>query len=172
MAEFYLIAELKSVYDTNGFIRIKSYSDFPDRFFKLEKVYIEVFGDKKEFFIDQVKKINDFFIMKFRNFKSDKDVTFLLGMKVYVDSENLVKLSDNEYFIHDIIGCRVFRNGLYIGDVTDVLMLPANDVYVIKSAEGEEILIPALSEYIESILPSEKKMVLRAGDSIFDDDEN
>lgn len=172
MSEYFLIAELKSVYDTNGFIRIKSYSDFPERFFNLHKVYVEIFGDKKEFIIDEVKKINDFLVLRFRNFNNDKDAAFLIGMKVYVDSENLVKLSESEYFVHDIIGSRVYRNSKYIGDVTDVLTMPANDVYVIRNTEGEEILIPAVTDYIESINPSEKLMVLKPGDSIYDDDEN
>lgn len=172
MSEYFLIAELKSVYDSNGFIRIKSYSDFPERFFELKKVYIEVFGDKKEFFVEEVKKVNDFFVLKFRNFKTDKDVQFLIGLKVYVDSENLVKLSENEYFVHDIIGSRVYRNDQFIGNVIDVLIMPANDVYVIRNPEGDEILVPAISEYIESINISEKMMILRPGDSLYDDDEN
>jgi len=171
VSEYYLIAELKSIYSSDGFIRIKSYSDFPERFFQLNKVYIEIFGDKKEFFIDEVRKINDFFVLRFRNFHSGKDAEFLTGMKVFVDDENLVKPSENEFFVHDIIGCRVYRNNSYIGDVIDVLMLPANDVYVIKTREGEEILLPAVSDYIESIIPSDKMMVLKPGDNIYDDDE-
>lgn len=171
MGEYYLIAELKSVYDTNGFIRIKSYSDYPERFFKLNKVYIEVFGGKKEFFVDQVKKINDFFVLRFRNFNNEKDVSFLIGAKVYIETEDLIKLSENEFFVHDIIGCRAFRNNEYLGEVIDVLMMPANDVYVIRNEKGEEILIPAVADYVESINPSEKLVVLKPGDSIYDNDE-
>lgn len=160
MPEFFLIAKIQSAFDKEGFVRIYAYSDFPERFFSLHKVYIEFSGIKKVFYVEEIKNKKDFFILKFRNFNSDNDVKMLLGKDIFVDENDLVKLPEDQYFIHDIIGSSVFKNEILIGKIADVLVLPANDVYVID-AEGKEILIPAVKEFIEKFIPSEKKLVLK-----------
>ena len=54
MSDFYLIAEVKEIFDSDGSVIIKSYSDFPERFVKLKKIFIDYFGDKKEIVLDPV----------------------------------------------------------------------------------------------------------------------
>jgi ribosomal 30S subunit maturation factor RimM len=53
----------------------------------------------------------------------------------------------------------VYRNEILVGKIVDVMVLPANDVYVMD-ADGKEILIPAIKEFIEKFIPSEKKLFL------------
>ncbi|MGE5411051.1 MAG: ribosome maturation factor RimM [Clostridiales bacterium] len=170
MDEFILIAEIKTVYNKNGFLSIYSYSDVPGRFKKLGKVYIEIFGEFKEFFVERVILQKNSIALKFRNFNTDKEVGFLLGKKVYVDDENLVKLSEKTFFIHDLIGSRVFRNGSQIGVLIDVMTLPANDVYVMTDNSGKEVLIPAVSDYIESFDVESKLLKLKPGEELYDED--
>ncbi len=170
MPEFFLIAKIQSAFNKEGFVRINSYSDFPERFFNLRKVFIDFSGIKKEFYVDEVRKKKDFFVLKFKNFNNEIDVEVLLGKDIFVDENDVVELPADQYFIHDIIGSSVFKNKILIGTVKDVLALPANDVYVID-AEGKEILIPAVKEFIEKFVPSEKKLVLMPEADI-DYDEN
>jgi 16S rRNA processing protein RimM len=169
--EFFLIAKIVSTYGEKGFVRIVSFSDFPDRFFDLKNVFIDFFGSWKTFFVNDVKKHKNFFTLKFKNFDSDKDVSVLVGKEIFVDSKDVVKLPKNKYFIHDIIGSKVFRNNKEFGIVEDVLNFPANDVYVISSF-GKEVLIPAVKEFIERFDPVEKILILIPGDELFEDDEN
>ena len=53
---------------------------------------------------------NKIFTLKFRNFNSDNDVEVLIGREIFVDEANIVKLPENYFFIHDLVGSRVFRN--------------------------------------------------------------
>ncbi|HKI78919.1 MAG TPA: ribosome maturation factor RimM [Ignavibacteriaceae bacterium] len=172
MSDFFLIAKIASVYGKNGFVKIITFSSFPDRFQKLGKVFIDFFDDKKEFFVEKVIKQKDFFILKFKNFDNDGDVTVLVGKKIFVDENNLVKLPEGYYFIHDMIGCRVFRNETEFGTLKDVLNFPSNDVYVIESAEGNEILIPAVADYVEGFDQDKKILLLKPGEDIYEDDED
>ena len=172
MSDFYLIAEIKSVYGKKGFLSVVSYTDFPERFLKLEKVYIEIYDDKKLLIVEEIKKNKNNFLIKFENFNNNKDVEFLAGKKIYVDSENVVALSGNMFFIHDLIGSIVYRNNEKIGKITDVLNLPANDVYVIENLSHEEILIPAIKDYVSSFDPVKKILILQPGGKIYDDDED
>ena len=91
LEEFYLIAEIISVFD-DGYVRLRSYSDFPDRFFHLEKIFIDVYNEKRLFFVEDVGRNGDYFILKLENFDSGEHVDFLVGCKVYVDAKKLYPL--------------------------------------------------------------------------------
>lgn len=170
MSDFFLIAQIKSVFDSNGFVRVISYSDFPERFSVLKKVYLDFYGAKKILYVEEVKKIKNFYILKFKNFNSEKDAQVLVGKDVYVDENDLIKLPEDYYFIHDLIGSKVLRNNMFIGIIKDVLSLSANDVYVID-INGREVLIPAIKEYIESFDPKKKILVLKPDVNInYDED--
>ncbi len=171
MSEYFLIAKIVSIIGKDGFVKILSFSDFPERFFDLKKVYLDFFGEKKVFFVDAVKQQKNFFALKFKNFDNENDVQILLGKEVFVDEANIVKLPENYFFIHDLIGSKVYRNKKLIGVIKDVLTYPANDVYLIEDYKGSELLLPALSELIESFDPKEKILILKPGDELYDDED-
>jgi len=168
--DYFLIAKVISIYGREGYVKVRSYSDFPERFDDLSKVYIDFFNDKKEFFVERVIKQKEYFLIKFRNFNNIEDCKVLSGKDIFVDEENLYKLPEGHYYIHDLMGSIVYRNNLIFGRIKDVLSYPANDVYVIDN-NGKEILIPASFEFIESFDPKKKILILKPGDEIYDDDE-
>ena len=172
MSDFFLIARIVSVYGKDGFVKITSFSDFPDRFFKLKRAYLDFFGDKKEFVVEDVLRQNKIFALKFKNFNNAEDCSVLIGKDVFVDDEGLVKLPAGSYFIHDLVDSKVYRNNKEFGIIKDVLSYPANDVYVIEDTEGKEILIPAVKDFIEGFDPQNKRLTLRPGDDIYENDED
>lgn len=168
MSEYYLIAEIKSVYSADGYLSLIAYSDRPERFFELKYVYVDIFGQMKKFLVENVIEQKGYFTLKFLNFNTQEEVEIFVGKKLYVDEENLIPLSEDTYFVHDLLGSTVVSNGEKIGIVTDVLNLPANDVYVIKDLSDKEILVPAIHEYIESFDARNKLLVLRPGKDIYE----
>ena len=65
----------------------------------------------------------------------------------------LKTLVEDEYFVADLIGLKVVTDeGEDFGELTDVLFLPnANDVYVVETKEGKEVLLPVTEECILDI---------------------
>lgn len=172
MNDYFLIAKIVSVFGKDGFVRISSYSDFPERFFDLKKVYMDFFGEMKVFGVEKVLKKKDFFVLKFKNFDSEENAQALVGKDLFVDEEDVVELPKDVYFVHDLIGSKVYRNNSVFGTIKDVLSFPANDVYVIEGENGEEKLIPAVRSFVESFDPVKKILVLKPGEDLYDDDED
>lgn len=172
MKEFYLVAKIVSAFGRDGFVKVSSFTDFPDHLLNLKKVYIDFFGDKKDFLVDDVKESNGSFLFKFKNFNNEKEIEILLNKEIFVDDKDLIKLPENSYFIHDLIGSRVLRNNVEIGKVKNVVSFPANDVYVVENEQGEEILIPAVHDFIEGFDPAEKLLKLKPGEKLHEDDED
>jgi 16S rRNA processing protein RimM len=135
-------------------------------------VFVDFFNEKKKFFIEDVKKKKDYFLIKFRNFNSERDVELLIGKEIFIDKDNLVKLPEDQFFIHDLIGSEVYKNDKLLGIIKDVLNLPANDVYVVNDAEGNELLVPAVKEIILEFNPDTKMLILKPGDDLYETDED
>lgn len=166
-----MIARITSTADKQGFVKIFSYSDFPERFFSLHEVYIDFFGSKKRFIVEEVKKSKNDFFIRFKNFNNDSDTRVLLDKEIFVEEKDAVKPPENVFFVHDLLNSRVFRNDKLFGKIKDVVSYPANDVYVIEDVSGKEILLPALSELIESFDPVNKILILKPGESFYEDED-
>jgi len=170
--DFFLIGKIKSVANEDGFLNILPFSDSLDRFFDLDMVFIDVFGGMRKFFVEDVEIVEKSIALKFKNFSSREDTEFLVGKDLFISSQDSVNLDENSFFIHDLIGCEVFRNGLFFGLVIDVLNLPANDVIVVRKEDDEEILLPLIEDYVIDIDVANKKILLCKGEEDLFDDED
>ena len=101
-------------------------------------------------------------IIKFKGIDRMEDAERLRGVGLYVRREDALPLAEGEYFIGDLIGCNVYQeDGSLLGELKDVLQTGANDVYVIRSAEGRELLIPSVEEFVLEKDPPNQRIVVR-----------
>lgn len=89
---------------------------------------------------------------------ADRDAAeSLRGEQLWILATELPEPGDGEYFHVDLIGCRVTAGERELGQVRDVLAYPANDVLVVASAGGEELLLPFVEQVvIEVDLPARR----------------
>ena len=78
----------------------------------------------------------------------DIDAAIKMKNKIIKVKKDDVRLEEGRFFVADLIGLRAINAETKenLGTLTDVLPLPANNVYVIKG--DREILVPAVPEYI------------------------
>ena len=162
MKDYFLVAKITSCFGKRGFVKIQPYSDFPERFFDLEKVFVDFWGDKKKLEIEKVRQLNNSFAVKFRFFNDERDAGIFIGRKMYVEDKDLVELPKHNIFIHDLIGSKVLHKDYEIGEVIDVLSPPANDVVVILGKGNKEILIPLVLNCIDKFDPEKKVLFLKS----------
>ncbi len=167
-----MIAKIASVYNTDGYLRLISFSDFPERFWNLESVLIDIFGDKRKFFVEYSGFIKNDLVIKFENFDSDEDAAHLLERDVYIPESDAVKLPDDTFFIHDLIGSKVIQKSNIIGSLIDVMRSPANDVYVIQNDEQKEFYVAALKSNLLAFNAQKKELTLSDGCELVSNDEN
>jgi len=169
--DYFLIARVEQLYGKDGFVRLKSYSDFPERYYKLKKVYIDFWGDKKIFYVEDVKDIKGKIIIKFKRFDSPRDSQVLIDRDVYIVEKDAVSLPENHFFMHDLIGSKVFAGKELIGTVTDILKTKANDVLVILTDDKKEKLIPLVLNFIEKFDTARKKLILNITKDFLEDED-
>lgn len=170
--EYILIARIEQTFGKDGFVRIQSFSDFPDRFFSLKKVYLDFWGDKKTFYVEDVKDVQGKIIIKFKKFDGLRESQILIDREVYIDEQNAVSLPENHFFVHDLMGSEVFIKTEKIGIVSDVIKSKANDVLVILDDDKKEILVPFVLNFIEKFDAAKKVLILNISKDFLEEDED
>jgi 16S rRNA processing protein RimM len=75
----------------------------------------------------------------------------LRGAAILAPSEDLPAAGPDEWWIDELVGLEVVSDrGAALGQLVDVWTMPANDVYVVRSAEGE-VLLPAIEDVIVGV---------------------
>lgn len=153
------IGKIVAPHGVRGDVRIVPLTDFPDRFYDLQDVFVDEVGQLK---LESARQHKKFILLKFAEIDSINDVERLRGKLIKIKREDVVKLPEGQYYIFDIIGLNVFtEEGNLLGTITDVLQPGSNDVYVVKQQDQSELLIPAIKEVVKKIDIPGKKMVVK-----------
>ena len=87
-------------------------------------------------------------IMKFEGLTDVPGALSLRNAILYIDRSD-AKLPEGAFFLADIYGLEVrdAATGEVLGQIADVLTLPANNVYVVRGG-ARELMIPAVPQFI------------------------
>ncbi len=77
----------------------------------------------------------------------------LRGMHVLVPKDRLPEPAEDEVYLHELLGLRVLLHdtGTALGTLDDVQMPGGQEVWSIRTADGKEVLLPAVEEFVASI---------------------
>lgn len=156
--EYIIIGKIINTHGIRGELKISPLTSDIGRFDELKKAYI---GEKKiEVHLKSVKYHKGCAIIKFEEYDNINQVLQYKNEFLYVEGEDVVILPEGHYFIHDLIECKVEdMDGNYIGVLVDVIETLRDDVYVVKSKDEKEHLIPAVKEFIKSV-DTESKIII------------
>jgi len=147
---------------SQGYVKVVAYSNLPDRFNDLKVVYIETESGRQGLVIEDVRPSTQCALIKFRGIDSKEAAKPYVLKELWVPESEKIQLPEGTYFVHELIGLRVFdMEGKFLGEIEDVWSGAANDVYVVRRKDGREILIPAVSEFVKEIDLEERKMVVK-----------
>ena len=152
MEKYLRVGVISSTHGVKGEVKVFPTTDDTARFKKLKKVLLDTGKEYSELEIEGVKFFKNMVILKFKGYDSINDIEKYKGKDLLVTRDQAVKLGPDENFIVDLIGLSVVtEDGEPFGTLTDVIVTGANDVYEVKTAEGKEVLLPAIKECILNV---------------------
>ena len=147
MGNRYLEAgKIVNTHGVHGEVKIQPCADSPDFLTGFEHLYIG--GEPVKVLSARVHK--GCVIAALDGVDSVDSAIKLKNKVVFID-RNDASLEEGRHFVVDLIGLRALeaQTGAVIGSITDVLTLPANNVYVISG--DREILVPAVPDFVDEI---------------------
>lgn len=161
------VGKINNTHGIKGEMKVLSWCDSPEDFYDFNKLYLKS-GTPLE--IENVRIHKDTVIIKIKDIDSINQAEKYKNYVLYADKADF-ELSEDSFFITDIIGMEVFDNDTekFYGVVEDVLQNGSKDVFVIKnSEENKEYLLPYLDETVINIDIQNKKMLIKPLAGLFD----
>ncbi len=147
------IAKIVNAVGLKGEVKVYNYSDVRERFEELDEIII---SSKKQ---ESVRKIlnvryqGNMVILSLEGIDDRNKAEAVKDFDVYITEDDLKVLPEDTFYVRDLIGMKVIDEGEYgeIGTLKDVLQNTSQDVYVVRTAEGRDVLIPAVKDFIRSV---------------------
>lgn len=161
MQEYLEVGQIVNTHGLKGYVKVIPLTDDIHRFEELKKVYIAFKKELIECNIQDVKYVKNMVSLKFEGLDDINLVEKYKGSYLKIKREDAKKLAPNTYFIADLLGLNVYNeDNTKIGILEDIFSTGSNDVYVVRTEDGKQILLPAISKFIKSIDIEQSKIVV------------
>lgn len=165
----FVIGKVLNTHGVKGEIKVKQITDFTERFAVGETVYYAESDTYTPLTICQSRTHKQAILLKFEELPTLDDVLFLKNQSLYITEAQQTPLEENAYYFHEIIGCTVTTTtGEVIGKVDTILTPGANDVWVVKSEQNKEYLIPYIEQVVKSVDIETKSIIIEVMEGLLD----
>lgn len=145
MPDLQEIGKIVGTHGIRGELRVEPWCDSPAFLAGFSTVFLR----GKPYAVESVRTHKSLALIKLESVDSVEAAQALREVVLHIDREG-VTLPEGRYFVKDLIGLSVMDGDERIGTLTDVLSMPAHDVYQVRGDDGEH-LIPAVPEFVKEI---------------------
>lgn len=161
MEDLLKVGVITTTHGVRGEVKVFPTTDTPERFLELDYVLLDTGRELKRLEIQNVKFFKNLAILKFRDIDNINDIEMYKGKDLWIPREEGQDLGENEYYVADLLGMDVvLEDGSHFGILKDVMETGANDVYVVTTGDGKEVLLPAIRECILDVDVEAGKMTV------------
>ncbi|WP_066193946.1 MULTISPECIES: ribosome maturation factor RimM [Gracilibacillus] len=160
--EYVRVGKIINTHGIKGEVKVLRITDFEERFEQGNVLWIQTEGQDtmQQVTIDGHRNHKNFDLLHFKGWDNINDVERLKNALLVIDKAQLGDLAENEFYYHEIIGCKVHTTDeVYIGKVTEILSPGANDVWVV-SGQGKQHLIPYIEEVVKQVNVEEQEIII------------
>jgi len=169
--EWAIIGKVVALFGVRGELKVRLLTDIPNRFAELDAVHLG--PNHIRYLIQRVRPHKgEMVVLKLEGIDAANAAEALRNLDLQIPLGELAKLPPDSYYQHDILGLHVFtlteRN---LGEIVDIIVTGSNDVYVVKTQEGRQVLIPAIKDVIKQIDLMRHTMYIDPLPGLLDDKE-
>lgn len=161
MDETLVIGTVRTSHGVKGFMKVFSTSGECKHFRELKSVTLEKDGNRKVFNVEGVKGAGNNLLMKLEGVDTPEEARKWSGFEIVVSRDAALPLEEGEFYISDIWGCAVYKDGVELGEVVSVIEGTQAELLEIKTRDGL-FLVPFLDEYIGAVDTGAGRIELKA----------
>ncbi|HAY85114.1 MAG TPA: 16S rRNA processing protein RimM [Chloroflexi bacterium] len=125
-------------------------TDFPERIKVGTVLFMGV--EHSPVTIGSLRHHNRGLLVTLEGYDSREAVASLRNYELFVRADDRPPLPEGEYYLHQIIGLNVVSDeGQNLGVVAEWIETGANGVYIVRDADGNEVLLPDIDEVVLKI---------------------
>ena len=165
-----VIGKIVNVVGLKGEVKVYSYAEEPDRFERLEKIFLGTEEKNTESAVTKVRYKGDMVILTLDGVTDRTAAEALKGSMVLMDEADLEELPEGVYYIKDLIGMKVVSDsGVELGTLKDINTNTAQRVYEVARPGKSDILIPGVDEFILDTDMDNRVITVKVIEGLYED---
>jgi 16S rRNA processing protein RimM len=110
----------------------------------------------------------DILLLGFEGFETRNQAETLRGAQLFIETEDLEEDDDEGWYEHELVGLDVRVGNAVVGKVSGLHTLPVQDLLVVETPDGKEVLIPFVEEIVPEVNVGEKYVLVTPPPGLFD----
>lgn len=165
-----VIGKIVNVVGLKGEVKVYSYAEEPDRFERLEKIFLGTEEKNTEYAVTKVRYKGDMVILTLDGVTDRNAAEALKGLMALMDEADLEELPEGVYYIKDLIGMKVVSDsGVELGTLKDINTNTAQRVYEVARPGKPDILIPGVDEFILDTDMDNRVITVKVIEGLYED---
>lgn len=143
--------------------------DNPEKYKKLESVFVDIRGKLIPFFIEKIElKQNNYAIIKFQDIDNIEKASEIIGSETFLPLSFLPPKKGNHFYFHEVIGFSIIdKEHGNIGFIEDILDMNYQSLFKINY-NSKEILMPVNQKIIKSLDRENKIINIESPEGLID----
>jgi 16S rRNA processing protein RimM len=147
---FVVVGKFRKPHGIRGEIRMSVLTDYPELISPGKMVYVG--PQNQAYTIKDLRWHGGDLLLSLEELPDRTAVEVFRNVMVSMKSSDIPVLPEGEYYLHQLVGMEVVTDqGEALGKLAEILITGANDVYLVRTPAGKELLLPAIDEVIREI---------------------
>ena len=145
-----LVARIGMAHGLKGEVALDLRSDTPETRLIPGATFQTEGGGVGQLTVAKVRELNGRWFVTFAEIGDRTTAEDARGTELVIDAE----ASDEEgaWFVHELVGLKAVRpDGTEVGEVVDLLDMPAHDVLVVREPSGHRAMIPFIEAFVPEV---------------------
>ena len=145
---FFVVGRVLRAWGIRGDLKVAPFTDRPEDLAQYRSVLLG--PQRKRYEVKSFRPYQGNWLLHLIGVETRVEAERLHGQEILIETAQRPR-QEGEFFAREVIGLKVRTlDGEELGEVTEILVTGANDVYVVKGDRGE-VLLPARVEVIKGI---------------------
>ncbi|GGH94520.1 ribosome maturation factor RimM [Arthrobacter liuii] len=163
------VARIGKPHGIRGEVTVQVLTDAPeDRFVPGTEFVVEP-AASGPLTVSSARWNKDILLLGFEEVADRNQAETLRGAKLFIETEELDEDDDDEgWYEHELVGLEARVGSKVVGKVTALNTMPVQDLLVVTTPKGDEILIPFVEQIVPEVNPGEGFILLTPPDGLFE----
>jgi 16S rRNA processing protein RimM len=110
----------------------------------------------------------DILLLGFDEIETRNQAETLRGAKLFIETEELDEDDDEGWYEHELVGLDARVGSRVVGKVSGLRTLPVQDLLVVETTDGKEILIPFVEQIVPEVNVAEGFVLVTPPEGLFE----
>ncbi|MBT2595686.1 ribosome maturation factor RimM [Arthrobacter sp. ISL-72] len=162
------VARIGKPHGIRGEVTVQVLTDAPeDRFIPGAEFLVEP-ASLGTLTVDSARWNKDILLLGFEGVGTRNQAEALRGARLFIETEELAEDDDEGWYEHELVGLDVRVGDAVVGKVSGLHTLPVQDLIVVESNDGNEILIPFVEEIVPEVNVGGKYILVTPPPGLFE----